>query len=196
MTSQASNSSIDICAKALVLIGADPITSFDDQTSEALVASNMYEDVARASLLNCRWRFATEQAVLNRLTNAPTGRYDAAYQLPSNLLMVHAITENGYPIEYNRYGDKIFCDADASSELVCDYTFRADEVDWPAYFTLAIEYHLASIFATSIARDGGMASMFEQKANIQMQKARTLDSQQQTTRKLQTSRFIAMRRSL
>ena len=63
--STTANSPIDICARALILIGADPITSFDEDTTEALVASNMYEDVARASLVNSRWRFATNQAVLN-----------------------------------------------------------------------------------------------------------------------------------
>lgn len=196
MTSQASNSPIDICARALVLIGAEPLTSFDDDTSEALVASNMYEDVARASLLNSRWRFAVEQSFLNRLTDTPIGRYDAAYQLPSNLLMVHAITENGQVIKYDRYGDKVFCNASEGAEIVCDYTYRADEVEWPAYFTLAVEYHMASIFATSIARDTSMANLFEQKAVNHMARARALDSQQQTTRKLQTSRFITMRRSL
>ena len=56
------------------MIGADPITSFDDGTTEALVAVNMYEDVARASLVNASWRFSTNQAVLNRLTDAPTGQ--------------------------------------------------------------------------------------------------------------------------
>jgi hypothetical protein len=35
----------------------------------------------------------------------------------------------------------------------------------------------------------------EQKANLYMMQARRLDSQQQTTRKLNTSRFIAQRRS-
>jgi hypothetical protein len=195
MASTATNSPLDICARALVLIGAEPLTSFEDQTTEALVASNMYEDVARASLLNTRWRFATDQAVLNRLSAAPTGRYDAAYQLPSATLMVHAVTENDYPIEYQRYGDKIYCDVSEPSVLICDYTFRAVEVDWPAYFSLAVQFSMASVFATSIARDSSLANMFEERSRNQMTKARTLDSQQQTTRKLNTSRFIAERRS-
>ena len=83
VTSTPANTSIDICSRALILIGAEPITSFDDGNNEALIASNMYEDVARAALVNSRWRFSTNQAVLNRLTSEPTGRYDAAYQLPT-----------------------------------------------------------------------------------------------------------------
>jgi len=47
----------------------------------------------------------------------------------------------------------------------------------------------------AVARDQGLANLMEQKANILMMQARRLDSQQQTTRKLHTSRFIAQRRS-
>jgi len=72
------NSGIDVCSRALILIGADPITSFDEGTTESTVAVNMYEDVARAALVNSRWRFATNQATLNLLSDAPTGRYDRA----------------------------------------------------------------------------------------------------------------------
>lgn len=195
VTSTTANSAVDICARALILIGADPITSFDEDTTEALVASNMYEDVARASLVNSRWRFATNQAVLNLLSAAPTGRYDRAYQLPTDLLMLHAVTVQDLPIEYQIYGDKIFADGDAADVLVADYTFRALEQNWPSYFTIAVEYALAVVFATSIARDPTLGSLMREQGRESMAKARSLDSQQQTARKLTTSRFIAERRS-
>ena len=88
MTSTAANSAIDIASRALVLIGAEPITSFDSGSNEAVVASNMYEDVIRASLSSARWRFATEQAVLNQLSDVPTGRFAIAHQLPSDTIIV------------------------------------------------------------------------------------------------------------
>ena len=43
VTSTPAQSAIDVCSRALILIGADPITSFDDGNNEALIASNMYE---------------------------------------------------------------------------------------------------------------------------------------------------------
>lgn len=193
--STTANSPIDICSRALILIGADPITSFDDGNTEALVAVNMYEDVARASLVNSRWRFATNQAVLNLLSAAPTGRYDRAYQLPSDTLMLHAITVNDSPIDYQIYGSKVFSDTSPSDIVIADYSFRADEQDWPSYFIIAVEYSLAVVFATSIARDSTLASIMQGQAQNAMAKARSLDSQQQTSRKLKTSRFIAERRS-
>jgi hypothetical protein len=193
--SSVANSDIDIASRGLILIGANPITSFSADSTEALVADNIYEDTVRTALCTTRWRFATNQAQLNRLTNAPTGRFDAAYQVPSDNLMVHAVTIDDQLIAYTIYGDKIFCNESDTSTLVIDYTFRARELDFPSYFTLAVQYSLAASFALAIARDEQMAQMMERKAQLLMQQAKTLDAQQQTTRKLTTSRFITERRS-
>ena len=194
MASTASNSALDMASRALVLIGAEPITSFELSTTEALVASNMYEDVVRSSLCVARWRFASEQATLNQLTDLPTGRFDIAHQLPSNLLMLHAVTVNDNKIGYTIYGDKVFSNASTADVLVADYTFRAPETSFPSYFALAVQYALASVFATSIARDDKLMEMMETKADRLMAKARNLDSQQQTTRSLSTTRFNTNRR--
>ena len=189
MASTRANSAVDIAARALTLIGANPISSFSDVSTEALIANNMYEDVAQASLCQTRWRFATNQAVLNQLTNEPTGRFSVAHQLPVDSIMVHAITVSDLLIIYSIYGDKVFSDASTTDELVVDYSFRADETTWPSYFTLAVEYQLAAIFASSLARDDTLTQVMEAKAERLMAKARNLDSQQQTTRKLVTNRF-------
>lgn len=189
------NTAIKICSRASLLIGGDAIQSFTDGTAESSVADAIYEDIARSSLTNTRWRFATNQAVLNRLSTAPTGRWDAAYQMPSGTLMLNAITVEEQAIEYDTYGDKVYCDAVSTDEVIADYIFRAEEVDWPPYFTLAVEFAVASVFAISLARDAQLGTAMENRAERQFIKARRLDSQAQTTRKLNTSRFIAERRS-
>tara|TARA_Y100001973_G_C5185028_1_gene327259 strand:+ start:106 stop:693 length:588 start_codon:yes stop_codon:yes gene_type:complete len=195
MTSTVADSSIDISSRALILIGAEPITSFTDGTTESLVASNLYEDICRSALSNTRWRFATNQAVLNRLTDAPTGRYDYAYQLPSDTLIVHAVTVNDGQIEYQIYGDMIYADTSTQDTVIADYTFRATEENFPSYFTIALQYALASAFASSIARDSSLMNMMTQMADQAMLKARNIDSQQQTTRTIPQTRFSAFRRS-
>jgi hypothetical protein len=186
---------LKICSRANMLCGGDPITSFDDGTAEADLCDAMYEDVARAVLTNSRWRFATKQAVLVRDAEAPTGRFDASYQLPADLLMLSAVTVNDSPILYDTYGDKVFCDSSSSDVVIADYIYRADEADWPPFFTLAVEYSMAAVIATSIVRDGQLSQLMDQRGQVQMMQARRLDSQQQTNRKLNTSRFIAQRRS-
>ena len=57
-----------------------------------------------------------------------------------------------------------------------------------------MEYSLAVAFATAIARDAAMAQQMMAMAQQTMAKARSLDAQQQTTRKLSTSRFVTNRR--
>ena len=195
VVSTKSDTAIDICNRGLIFIGAEPITSFDDGTTEARVAANVYEDVVQTSLTNARWRFATNQAVLNRLTDAPTGRYDFAYQLPADTLLVHAVTVNDGQINYQIYGDMVFADTSTQDEVIADFTFRATEENFPSYFTIALEYSLASAFATSIARDGQLMQLMTQMANAAMLKARNIDSQQQTTRTIPQTRFSAFRRS-
>ena len=178
-----------------MLIGGDAIQSFTDGTAESSVADAIYEDIARSALTNTRWRFASNQADLVRLVAAPTGRWDAAYQIPATSLMISAVTVEEEPIKYDTYGDKIYCDAVSTDTVTADFIFRADEADWPPYFTLAVEFAVASVFAISLARDAQLGTAMENRAERQFIKARRLDSQAQTTRKLNTSRFIAERRS-
>ena len=191
----AADSPLDICSRSLILIGAEPISSFDDGSTEALVCVNLYEDLVRTSLTNTRWRFATNQQVLNRLANEPTGRYDQAYQLPTDSIMVHALTVNDNNIDYQLYGDKAFANTSTADVVVADYTFRVSEIHFPSYFTIAVTFSLAVVLATSIARDASLAQLMTVRADGAMAKARSLDSQQQTTRVLETTRFLTARRS-
>ena len=194
VVSTKSDTANDICNRGLIFIGAEPITSFDDGTTEARVAANIYEDVVQTSLTNARWRFATNQEALNRLTDAPTARFDLAYQQPNDTLIIHAITVNDNPIEYQIYGDMIYADTTTTDTVVADYTFRQEEQFFPSYFVMAVAYGLAQVFATSIARDGSLTQTMATLADAAMRKARSVDSQQQTSRKLITGRFVQNRR--
>ena len=195
VTSTTATTAIDVCNRALVLIGASPMTSFEDGTNESLVAVNLYEDTCRSALVNTRWRFATNQAILSRLTDSPTGRWDSAYQIPVSSIYVHAITVNDTPIKYDIFGSYVYNDATVNDVVIADFSFRQTEPNFPSYFTQALVYELAGQFALGIARDEGLSRMMFDNARFYMQKARTMDSQQQTTKKLITNRFIVSRRS-
>ena len=120
---------------------------------------------------------------------------DQAYQLPSDNIMVHALTVNDNNIDYQLYGDKAFANTSTADVVIADYTFRSTEINFPSYFTIAVEFSLAVILATSIARDASLAQLMTVRADGAMAKARSLDSQQQTTRVLETTRFLTARRS-
>jgi hypothetical protein len=189
------NTELKVCNRALQLIGADTMSAFTDVTIEAQVASALYEDIARDALTDSRWRFASKQESLYSNGSTPLGRWASSFTVPSDMLSANAITINDSPIEYDLYGDDVYCDAGSSDVLILDYVFRALEANWPAYFTIAVEFKMASVFALSVARDENLATIMENRAELLMRRARSKDSQQQTTRKLNTSRFITQRRS-
>ena len=189
---------IDIASRALIMIGANPISSFTDGSTEALVVNNIYEEIVEATLTRHKWRFATGQKQLSLLSAAPTGRYEYAYQIPASplSLQIIAVTSNDHAIPYSRYEDKIYLDGYGSnSTVIMDYVFRQDEDQFPPHFRLALEYKLASIFAGSIARDSGMVREFDELGERQLLIAKNTDSQETTTKVLSTSRFITERRS-
>jgi len=187
---------VDICARALVMIGASPISSFSDGSTEALVASNLYEDIVESSLTRHRWKFATNQKKLSLLTAAPEARYEYAYQLPANpgVLHIASLTVNDYIIPYTRYKDMIYVNTyGANHDLILDYIYRVEEEYFPAHFRVALEYELASLFAGSVARDAGMIREFKGLADRQFLISKNIDASEVTNKKLDTSRFINLR---
>jgi|TARA_E500000318_G_scaffold108160_1_gene118496 hypothetical protein len=189
---------VDIASRALIMMGAQPISSFSDDSTEALVVNNIYEEIVESSLTRHRWRFATGQKQLSLLADAPVGRYTYAYQMPTNplVLKISAITVNDYSIPYDRYEDKIYVnDYGSQSTVIMDYIFRQDESQFPPYFRLALEFQLASVFAGSIARDSGMIREFGDRAERQYLIAKNTDSQETTTNKLDTHRYLNLRQS-
>ena len=189
---------IDICARALIMIGAQPISSFSDGSTEALVASNIYDDVVEASLTRHRWRIATTQQQLSLLTSAPTGRYDYAYQVPTSpaVLQIITLTVNDYVIPYSRYQNYIYLNGyGANNEVIMDYIYKVDEQYFPPHFRLALEYELAALFAGSVARDNGLIEQFKTLSERQFLIARNIDSTETTSKVLDTNRFINARRS-
>lgn len=189
---------VDIASRALVMIGANPIASFTDGTTEANVTNTIYEEIIESSLTRHNWRFATGQQQLSLLANSPTGRFEYAYQIPANpeCLKILAVTVNDALIQYNRYEDKIYLNGFGSqSTVIMDYIFRQSEDQFPPHFRLAIEYKLASIFGGSVARDAALVREFDQLSERQMLIAKNTDSQETTTKTLSTDRFITERRS-
>jgi hypothetical protein len=187
---------IDIVSTALVMIGANPITSFSDGTTEANVAKNLYEDTVRDLLSRHRWRFASGQSQLSRRSDAPLTGWDSAYQLPSDMLVLHSLMVEGYNIAYDRYQDLAYTNADTNDQVIADYTFRADENLWPPYFISLVELYLASLFAYSVANQIQTADYLDKKALRQLALARNIDSQEQTTRKMDMTLFTRVRRTI
>lgn len=187
---------VTIASRALNLIGANEIASFDEASNEAKVSKNLYEPIVEAALTRTRWRFATGQQTLVMLTDAPESRWDSAYQMPTSpqVLLLHGLTIMDKPIQYDRYEDKIYANTTADDVVTADYTYKVDVIYWPSYFTKAVMFDLAAMFAGSLAQQGELAYHYINAAELAYQKARWADSSSQTARNLRTSTLTNIRR--
>lgn len=186
---------LEVANNALHLIGAETMTAFTDTTQQATVALAVYEDTVREAFEGHRWRFATKQETLTRLSSEPNMTWDAKYRTPFNLVTLINVKVGDAVIDYDRYKDGIYCNATSNDTVVAEYVEQIDPDFWPSSFKLAVQFKLAETFALTLARDGKMSQLMEGRAENQFARARSRDSQQQPTRKLTTSRFIANRRS-
>tara|TARA_B100002019_G_scaffold66422_1_gene57035 strand:+ start:1810 stop:2421 length:612 start_codon:yes stop_codon:yes gene_type:complete len=189
------NSKTDICNQALVLVGANTINSFDENTTEAKVSKQLYDSTLENLLTRCRWRFAIKQQQLSKLTTNPLGRYDSAYSVPSDALVLNTITVSDSVIEYDRYGSEIYTDTTSNDVVIADYTYQPSEADFPPYFTQSLVFELASLFAGAIARNDSLSTLYQNKATVQLAVAKAQDSQAQTNRRVDVNRYRNRRNS-
>jgi len=186
-------SKFDICNQALVLVGANTITSFSQNTTESIVANQLYETTLEDLLTKCRWRFASKQIQLSKNTTNPDARYESSYALPSDAIVIHTVTVSDQVIIYDRYGQNIFTNTTSSDTVIADYTFQPSESIFPPYFAKVLVFELASLFAGAIARNDQLANLYSARAVAQLQQAKAIDSQAQTTRRVQVDRFRNVR---
>lgn len=166
-------SSIDIASNALLLIGDNPISSFEDPGAGAQVAANIYPGTKRRLLSEHPWSFALKQQRLNKLSQTPdklTG-YSNAFQLPTDLIRIWNIQSHS---DYILIGNLLYSN---ESEILATYIFDVDEVNLPPHFVKSLEYSLASDFAISVTEDNAMAGLFEQKSINSKSQAMAIDSQ-------------------
>lgn len=166
---------VKICNAALVMVGSDGvINSFSDNTVEASLASNVYEDTRDTLLQYHPWRFSLKQVDLGgNLVTDPLFKWKKQYQLPADLLRIIQLENEE---DYEIYGNKLYTNTDTCRII---YQYKVLESQMPSYFVRALHFHLARIFAISLQEDVNKMQLFEQAADKETKRARSIDSQQQ-----------------
>lgn len=166
-------SSIDIASNALVLIGDNPISSFDDPGAGAQSATNLYQSAKEKILSEHPWSFALKQQRLSKLSQVPdelTG-FNNAFQLPTDLIRLWNIQPHS---DYLLIGNLVYSN---QTELLATYVFDVDEVNMPAHIVEAFENLLASKFSLSVTEDRAKMEVFMALYLKSNAKAMTIDSQ-------------------
>jgi len=142
----AGDSALTICSDALLLLGAAPISSFNEGTDEANTCDRLYSDVRDSTLQMYPWTFSFKKVQLARTVNTPVNEWKYEYQLPSDRIgpprAAFTSTEaSARPFTgWEIYGDKLLTN---DTTIVIDYQYSVPEASMPVWFIQLLKYQMA-----------------------------------------------------
>lgn len=183
---------IGLCSRALVKIGAKPITSFSDGSAEAEIAALLYGPARDAVLSAYGWSFATAQKQLVRLSDSPLADYRYSYQLPNDFLRALSAGNagRGRGLNFRIYRDTLQSNAE---EVILTYILRAEEESCPSYFDTVVIARLAAEFCIPLTENTSRADVVIKVAEQELAKARQIDAQQDSPNRLESFSLIDAR---
>lgn len=147
-------SQVDICNRALTLLGANLITSMTQGIEEARRCNANYTTALEELLEEFNWPWATFPGTLSPLSSTPDFSWGYQYQLPTSPKFIRRIKvmdagEND--IDFEIQGDKLLCNED---EAVClEYIGYVDNpLIMPPKVREALAYKIASILAYPLTK--------------------------------------------
>lgn len=161
---------VSIASQALLLLRANTISSFSDDSEEAEIVTSLYETHIQHLLSIYPWTFATKKRQLTQDATAPIGEYTYSHIIPAETLLIWAMFNtdsvgaspvSDFDIYATTTARRIYSNYET---LYADYIFRADENVWPAYFTQFAINSLASVLAIPVTGKAELADMYDRMA--------------------------------
>ncbi len=185
-------SDIALCSRALIKIGASPITSFSDASAESEIAGTLFDNVRDALLSAYAWSFASGQIVLNQLATTPVADYDYAYALPNDFLRALSAGSGtrGRGLNYRIVGGELHTNA---PDVVLSYIYRPTEESFPPYFDQALIARLSAEFTIPVTENTSRAESMFKLAEKEYMRARQIDAQQDSPSAIEDFTLIDVR---
>ena len=183
---------IELCAAALVKIGARPFASFDETNAEATCARRLYP-IARDLVLGLHpWTFTLAQARLTAEPDRPLADFAYSFALPADHLRTVSVGVAGRSrgILYRAQGNRVLCDA---AEIVLNYQRRVAESELPAFFVPLLVTRLAAEFCVPLTEGTSRAVDLYRLAEAELRTARLIDSQQTSPQAVEDFTLIGAR---
>jgi len=168
-------SKVDICSNALLILGAQPINSLDEEDDRARLASNLYDGVKLAVIRAHPWNCCVTRAALSPLSSAPAFDYAYQFTLPPDCAKILQVGEYLTEVDYRIERGKIL-----SNESVIYLKYISTDVSEGAFDSLlteAIKYAMAAQMAYPITQTASMAELMESKYQMVLREAKTVDGQ-------------------
>ncbi len=189
------SSKVDLANEALLLLGANTITSFTDNDSNAVLVNRFWPSERDSVLRSHRWNCAVTTANLASLADTPIIDWEYKFTLPTDpyclrVLDVRTVTGD-IKLDHEVQGRELL-----TEESTVDITYIQRLEDTSLYDPLlyqALVFRMAWKLSFPIMRShtvmGQMGSMYE----AVVREARTIDSQEGTPETIDTETLTDLR---
>ena len=188
-------SQVDLANESLLLLGANTITSFADDDSNAVLVNRFYGSERDALLRSHRWNFAISTANLASLADTPIIDWQFKFTLPTDpyclrILDVRTVTGDIY-LDFAIQGRELYTE---ESTVDITYVQRVeDPTQFDALFYQALVFRLAWKMAYPVTRSSATMSLMGQMYDAVVRDARTVDSQEGTPEVIETDTLTDVR---
>lgn len=171
---------VEICNRALDLLGAGPIVSLDDDTQAARLCARNYGPSRDAVLRLYPWNDAAGRAALAADAEPPPFEFSASYTLPNDCLRVIAVFGAlDYAAPWRVEGGKVLCSLGAP--LLIRYTRRLTDPGLIGpMLAEGISAHLAAAIAFGVTNSNSMAGEMKALRDAVIREARQIDAIEQS----------------
>jgi hypothetical protein len=159
---------ITICSDALVLLGAQPITSLTDGSDPADVCNRLYPDLKNHLLTVYPWSWSLKKVQLSKNATDPVNEWDNAFDLPNDIIgsVIAVFDSSSSGIRPRRYGweiygTQLFTNLDT---IYIDYQATVVEASMPEYFIRFLRVALAAEIAIPITDQATKSDYFRAQA--------------------------------
>ncbi len=175
------SSKVDICNLALIRLGADTISSLEDENTRARLCNTLYEPLRRRRLRAHPWRFAIARAELAEDAETPEFGFAHQFPLPTGCLRVISIEDDSLP--YQIEGRMLLTDAsEVSIKYIRDINVADDfsEQDFDDVFVGVLALDIAVELARHLTQSESVIEEIKQERSELLRDARSFDAQEGT----------------
>lgn len=190
-------SQVGICNSALIKIGADRISSIDEDKREAILLKAVWDQCRDKVLRSHKWNFATKRVSLVPNSTTPDWGYDYQYDLPTGTLRFIASDPDDieYVIESDADGNARVLRTDESSLDVLLLFSQNNMEAWDTCAAEALAWTLAESVAYALTQSLVLVDFCGKKAGQVTSEARSIDGTEGIVPVLEATDWIDARRS-
>tara|TARA_Y100001951_G_C11259449_1_gene251564 strand:+ start:101 stop:679 length:579 start_codon:yes stop_codon:yes gene_type:complete len=188
-------SKVDLANEALLLLGANTITSFSDNDSNAVLVNRLYASERDAMLRSHRWNCAITTANLASLAGTPIIDWQYKFTLPTDpyclrVLDVRTITGD-IKLDFAIQGRELLTE---ESTVDITYIQRLEDASlFDALLYQALVFRMAWKLAFPISRSHTVMAQMGTMYEAVVREARAIDSQEGTPEIIETDALTDVR---